>query len=488
MKWNRAFRIHSFAQYFCTITVAFVFTNSAVAITEVECRTKEKAGTLKRASEDDQQECRILLGGSASGEAAAACEYAKRSAESARTTYNKACGDAGIGGSTCLAQMKQCVSLSGDSEYADSDDLLKAFSAALGVPQANIGSKCSGMSGQDFFDEKEKVEKKLDDVNDDLSDVKKELATLEKDFNKDIQDVQEEIADAQKELKQKGLDIKKDQRERAAEQAKTAADLAKNIRAQESLILQKRQEINNIYRSKNSSLIAMAESALKRACMKKVRELKKDYESIAGTGAGQFITRASQKKKDLQAEWDNCMAQFDQQRIALIEQTEQKVETAQDAINTAQSDIDNMNQQLNSLAAQEAEAKNDDNTALSNETTALNEKITRATAKLQSLQKTTEKEAAALGEKQAYLQKKAVTASNSLMQMEATDTELSPARKKSKVGISEVQSAFMEYAESVDQLPEGCPFKGKAEILSAAGIITDSIVEKSTYKSKDLQR
>jgi uncharacterized protein YukE len=463
MNWIRAFKAHSFVQYISMFFLALLVSHQAQALTQGECdNLKPSEMTAKQ-----QRDC------SSFSSVQDECASGKRAADSARSTFNKACGDAGIGGS-CLSQMQKCSELSGADDYKDSDDLLMAFSSALGVPQSNIGSKCSGMSGQDFFDEKDKTEKKLDDVNDKLADIKKDLANIDKDFNKDVQEVQEEIADAQKELKKKSLDVNKEQRERATEQAKTKADLTKNIRAQESLIMQKRQEINNIYRSKNSSLIAMAESATKRACMKKVKELKKEYEAIAGIGAEHFIERAMKKKKDLQDEWDNCMLQFDQQRIALIEQSDQKVETAQDAINSAQSDIDNMNQQLNSMAAQEAEAKKDDTTSVNNETTALSEKITRATTKLQSLQKTAQAESKALQEKQTYLQKKATTASNALMQMEATDTEMGPSKKRSKVGISEVQSAFTEYADAVNQLPENCAYKGKGEILSAAGISTSS--------------
>jgi len=480
MNWIRAFRLHSFVQFICTISLAFVFANSALAIDKEECLTKDKAGTLKNASEDIQKECRVALDNGNANDASGRCENLRRTAENARTNYNKMCGDAGIGGSTCLSQMKKCAELGGDEEYLDSDDILLEFSKALGVPQSNIGSKCSGMSGQDFFDEKEKTDKKLEDVNDKLADVKKDLAAIDKDFNKDVQEVQEEIADAQKELKQKSLDISKEQRERAAEQAKTSAELTKTMRSQESLILQGLQKINGVYRKKNLSLIQFSDAAVKRACMKKVKELKKDYESIAGIGAEHFIERAMKKKKELQAEWDNCMLQFDQQRNDMIASTNEEIEKIQREINVAQTEVDEMKQQISSMGNQEEAAKKDDATALSNETTALSEKISRASSKLVSLQKTAEAEAKALKEKQEYLQKKATTASNALIQMEATDVELGPSRKKSKVSISEVQSAFMEYADAVHELPDDCPFKGKGEILSAAGISTKSESKKGT--------
>jgi len=470
MNWIRAFKTHSFVQFICMFSLALLVSHQAQALSQAECDDlKPSEMTAKQ-----QREC------SKNTSAQDECSSAKRTAESARSNYNKTCGEAGIGGSTCLSQMKKCASLSGDDEYLDSDDLLKEFSAALGVPQSNIGSKCSGMSGQDFFDEKEKTDKKLEDVNDKLTDVKKDLATIDKDFNKDVQEVQEEIAEAQKELKQKSLDISKEQRERAKEQAQTSSELTKNMRAQESLILQKYQSINSVYRKKNLSLIQFSDAAVKRACMKKVKELKKDYESIAGIGAEHFIERAMKKKKELQAEWDNCMLQFDQQRNDMIASTDEEIEKIQREINVAQTEVDEMKQQISSMANQEEAAKKDDATALSNESTALSEKISRASAKLVSLQKTAAAESKALKEKQEYLQKKATTASNALMQMEATDVEIGPSRKKSKVSISEVQSAFMEYADAVNEIPDNCAYKGKAEILSAAGISTSSDSKKGT--------
>lgn len=426
MNWNRTLRLQSFAQHFCTITLAVVFTNSALA--EESPTNKERTDNLIYAKPDQ-------------------CARAQNAADAAKGELDRACRESGLG-SACISQIKKCAAAGEADEYGDDADLLVAFSNALGVPQNQVGSKCPKYSGQGYFERKDKYQNDLDDVNDKLSDLKKDLATLNKDFNKDVQDVQEEIAEAQKDLKQKSLDIKKEQRERATEQAKTAADLAKNLRAQQSLILQKRQEISNIYRSKNSSLIAMAESATKRACMKKVKELKKDYEAIAGGSSGSFITRASQKKQALQDEYDNCMLQFDQQRLALIEQTDQKVEQAQDAINNAQSDIDNMTQQLSTMNAQETEAKNDDNTAMSNETTALNEKITRATTKLQSLQQTTQQEAQALTEKQNYYKGKSTSLSNSIAGLGPI-----PSDETSTAKISQADSAYESYRTAIANVP-----------------------------------
>jgi len=425
MNWKQTPRIQSFAHYFCIIIGSFVFSTQTLGA------GSESTGLLESALRGRSDQC----------------TQAKEEAYSAKRDFDRACRESGLG-SGCTSKVKQCADLGGADEYGSSADLLIAFSNALGVPQSGVSSACPRYSGQGYFERKDKYEKELDDINDKMGDLKKDLANLNKDFNKDVQEVQEDIAEAQNDLKKKQLDIKKEQRDRTAEMAKTASELAKNIRAQQSLILQKRQEITNIYRSKNSSLIALSEGATKRACMKKVRELKKDYESVSAGSGGSYIARAKQKKDALQDEFDNCMLQFDQQRAALIEQTEQKIQSAQDAINNAQSDIDNMNQQLTTMNSQEAEAKNDDTTSMNNASTALSEKISRATSKLQSLQQTTQQEAQALTEKQNYYKQKSVSISNSLMTMGPA-----PADETSTGKISEAQSAYDAYRDAVANIP-----------------------------------
>lgn len=425
MNWKQTPRIQSFAHYFCIIIGTFVFSTQALGA------SSESTGLLESALLNRND----------------GCAQAKAEAMSVKRDLDRACRDSGLG-SKCMTQAKTCEDLGGADEYGSSADLLMAFSTALGVPQSGVSSACPRYSGQGYFERKDKYEKELDDINDKMGDLKKDLANLNKDFNKDVQEVQENIADAQNDLKKKQLDIKKEQRERVAEMAKTASELAKNIRAQQSLILQKRQEITNIYRSKNSSLITLSEGATKRACMKKVRELKKDYEAVSAGSGGSYIARAKQKKEALQDEFDNCMLQFDQQRAALIEQTEQKIQQAQDAINNAQSDIDNMNQQLTTMNSQEAEAKNDDTTSMNNASTALSEKISRATSKLQSLQQTTQQEAQGLTEKQNYYKQKSVSISNSLMMMGPA-----PVDETSTARISDVESAYNAYVDAVRNVP-----------------------------------
>src|SRR5690606_24952084 len=122
----------------------------------------------------------------------------------------------------------------------------------------------------------------------------------------------------QDELKKQALETKERQRNRAAEIARTASEIASMIRKKNTENLSLRTQIAEIYRSKNSSLIAMTENAAKRACMKKVNELRKEYQTIKTGSVSSSFRKASIKKKELNDTFNECMSQFDVQRAALI--------------------------------------------------------------------------------------------------------------------------------------------------------------------------
>lgn len=491
MNWIRAFRLHSFAQYFCTITLA-LFSISNTAIAAPVCRPSDQAALANCYKDDgsvkDSQLCKNAdrncnSGVGASGDSSGlTCDEAKRNAKDAYAAFNRSCGDAGMSPSACRGKVEQCNSAGGEDDYSNDQDLLVAFSEALGVPQNQLGSACPRYSGQGFIDRKDKYDKDLDTVNDDIKDTKKEIAELQDDFTESIQKIQEEIADAQKDLKQKQLDIKKDQRDRAAEQAKTSGDLAKNIRAQQSAILSGRQRIAAAVLKKNSNLIALNFDSVKYTCLTEARKFSKEYsDNMSGGGtAGSVINRATRKKNAVQNKYDTCMAQINEQRNAVVTQVDQEIETTQKAIDDAQSDIDNMNQQLSSMGSQEAEAKNDENTAIQNESNALSEKITRATSKMQSLQQSTQQKDTALKEKLQKLDRRSKEISNSL-----TRLGTAPDDESSNVKLSQVAGNYEDYSNAVMQISTvkgECAYNDPLGIEGASGGAAAGIKNRNNNK------
>jgi myosin heavy subunit len=433
MNWNRVFRLRSFVQYFCVSGfVVFVgfFQPAAAALSEKECRSMKEADK----SDESRKECAKFSAG------ADACDTARRSVDSARDSYSTKCGDAGMAGTTCKNMMEKCTSVGESEEFKDDPSMWAAFSEALGVPSEKVGGSCPKYSGQGFFERKDKYERDLKDINKELKDNKKEIADLNKDFNSDVKKIQEDIAEAQEDYQKAQAKTGEDQRNRATENAKTASAIAQSIRKLQSEIMTRRQNINTIYMDKNNSLAQITESAAKRTCMGQVREERKKYDAIvAGSMKSQFQS-ASLKKKQLNDLFQECMVKFDQGRMKLIQESNDKIETTERAINSAQSDLDDATTQLSQMKATEEETKAAEATALTNAQNALQQKIQRATAELQSLQTTTQAKNAALVEEQKYLADRSKSASNSISSLGAK-----PEDETSTVKITQVTAAYDGY-------------------------------------------
>ncbi|WP_413289329.1 hypothetical protein [Bdellovibrio sp. HCB337] len=440
MNCIRAFRLNSFAHYFFSVIVAILFVYTSPA--QAEPLTREKCETMPDSEKNDKirRECAKYTSADSD------CEDAKREARDALKELNKSVGSSGMS----MSRVQKCFEMGAEDEYSNDPDLLMAFSEALGVPQNQFSSStCPKYSGQGFMDRKDKYDKDLETINDEIKSTKEDIADTARTFTKDIKEVQEDIADAQKELKEKQREIGKEQSERLKEKMETAAKIAADIRAQENAKFSNRQKIANIIVKKNSSLIQMNFDSVKYACLVDARKFAKDYqESTSGGSPGSVINRANRKKKAVQNKYDTCMAQINEQRNAVVMQADQEIESTQKAIEDAQSQIDNLAQQLSSLEAIENQTKNDEAKAVNEETQALSEKITRATTDMRSIQKEAEEKDAALKEKLNKLQRRSTEVSNSLSRLGTP-----PEDETSDVKMSQLTSAYDDYQAAVSMIP-----------------------------------
>lgn len=416
MSWNRAFRLNSFAQIFSILVLAGFFTApiDANATSSYDCLNTKKADYTPQMEKDCAS---VLSNGSSSSNN---CSDLKRTLDDKRDAYYKACSSANVSSSTCSSKSSTCASVGSDDEYGNNAQLLSAFSEALGVPQDQVGSSCPKYSGQDYFEQKKDLEKQLDEVNDKIKKNKQDLADLNKDFTDDVQKVQEEIADAQKDYQQQQTDINQKRRDRAADQAKQAAEMTANVKKMQTDILTKQQEKDTIYADKNSSLKQLTEDSANYACMDKV---KKDYDTLKGLqqrgSSKSLIASGTTLTNRLKNSFNQCMAQFYDARMKLIQQSDAKIALADKTINDTQSQIDNTQTQLSQMSTQEQQAQTDENTTLTNAQNALQQKIQRATAKLQSLQQTTQQKQQAITDDQTAQQKKSTSISNQILALGA---------------------------------------------------------------------
>lgn len=477
MNWNRAFRIHSFAQLFSILTFAVVF--SGVERAEAVCSSVKQTimrDCKAKTSKLDALQCANVIEECDPAAAVtspgvskeqteedrkyASCESLKRRADDKKDEFYRACKSSGQGPATCKAQKDACDDAGGDAEYGNSAELLVAFSSAMGISQNEVGSKCSQYSGQGFYEEKDRIEDKLKEISKSLKDNKKELADINKDFTSDLKKIQEDIADAQKDYQKSQADTKKDQRDRAAEQAKQASEMAQNMRKLESAVLQKQQEKDSIYADKASSLEQMTEDVATSTCMDSVREAyqkRKELQKQTNQSGNMksLVNKGTTNNNFLNMTYKKCMAKFYTARLSLIRTSDAKIESADKDIRNAQSDLDDMKTQLSQMSSLEAQAKQDEQTALTEQQNALQQKIQRASTEMQSLQQTTQQKAKAVTDDTAELEKNYKQLSNELITLGSAPK----GGRKGTTSGAEVSAAANEYTDARDTADRaGCNY------------------------------
>lgn len=478
----KAFRPHSIGQYIITLSLIFGAQSGLSQSKDKDKKSSKdkKEESSSNSSNEIKTSSGFRSGGVATNNVPDKCDTLRSELARSRRDFSDACGSAGLGGfNSCYSKIQRCSDAALGSSGTDSDDISREFSRALGVPINKVSSSCPKYSGQGYFERKDKYDREIKDTNDDLAKIKEETAELKEKFAEDVNEVQEDIAKAQEEYNEKVLKSKESKREEDMALAKNAAETAEKIRNAETTIMMKRQEINNLYATQNSQLIIMNDAALVSACRKKVLDVKAEYLKLMGksTGSGsEYFRRASEKKKVLQAEWDSCRAQFQVQRKAVVEQNAQKVEQAEKVIRDTQSQVDDLKQVLATMSSQATEASTDRNTALTDAQKGLQEKIGRATAKLQSMQQTTEEKAKALAEKQQFYQQNSQKLNVAVANLGPVPDDESSTKK-----ISEVSSKYDEYLEAEAQAKAGFDSDGNR---CATGSAYSSTSSSSSKKSR----
>ncbi|MBC7370638.1 MAG: hypothetical protein H7326_03680 [Bdellovibrionaceae bacterium] len=498
MSLNRPFTILSLAQIVCTFALAVSFGVSERAFADdcdSEMKTYIKDNCEKKEAEkvggDLYNNCRSYKKICATvapreREESSSCRSKDRY-DLAQKELAKSCGKAGYG-SNCQSAIDACEDLAESDEFdgGKSNAFLEAIGTSIGATNFNsTGNKCPTLAGKDYFRDKKDIEKDIKDNSKDLADLKKETAELEDSYNKDIQEVQTGITEAQEKLKSDKLDMSKEQRQRTTESAKTTTEVAAQIRAKQTQNLSIRNQMAEVYRSKNSNLLQMSETASKLACMKKVRELRKaydtDYAGASNKGGLGFIKQASAKKQELNDTFLDCMSQFDVQRNALIAQTEEKIQVFQDMINSNISDIDNATQQLASMQIQEHQAKADDTTKMNDAAQSVIDKIAKAQARLTSLATTQTKKAKAITDKQAEMEADSRKKSNELAALGTV-----PKSKTSTMSLQEVEGDYSTVKSARDDFEEASKIDGPCKGLyrSADSPKTTPSSRSSTTRTK----
>lgn len=297
------------------------------------------------------------------------CKAATDKIDEASRKIGEACRKAGMSGSSnCVSKARNCAEESGSESF----DTVGAFATVLGVPAgaaAGVSSACPQMNGRDYFAEKERIQKEIKDTEKELAELNDDKANIQDDYNKEMQKIQETLTKAQEDYKKKEVELDQEERERIAEFNNSQNQAKEAMRKKGSEVLNLRGQLTQLQRDKARSLNLMSESAGKRKCVADLAKMKADYEKTYSNSAvsnSNHIAQAKKKKQEMIDFYNTCMNDFNQQRIALNEQTRQKQEDLDKQIRDTQSSLDEIqnsltlaNNQLEEMKQATVKKKND---------------------------------------------------------------------------------------------------------------------------------
>lgn len=323
------------------------------------------------------------------------CSKAREDYKQAITKISEACKKAGLGDKDCVSKSLSCAETSSE----DSFDTMDVFGTALGIPPGtSLGAACPTMNGRDYFSEKDKIQKEIKETEKELAELNDTKADIQDDYNKEVQDIQETLNKAQEDYKKKEVDLDQEERERIADFHNNQNQAKEALRKKGSELLTLRGQMIQLQRDKARSLNLMSESAGKRKCITELAKMKEEYQKLYSSSAGassNHIAQAKRKKKELVEFYNTCISDFNQQRIALNEQTRQKQDELDKQVRDTQSSMDEIQNSLNLAASQLEEMKqatvkkkNDALQAVIDLGTRSQQKMQAAYAKLQEKLKT----------------------------------------------------------------------------------------------------
>lgn len=388
------------------------------------------------------------------------CSFYKSSLTASQIEASKACSEAGLGSlGSCIKKMRDCS----DPELIEgtSSDFMSAVTplvnqaaTAYGVPlNLPIGGsktvkpgKCSAKGSTDYFESKDRIDRELTAAQKDISEIKTKLSEAQRDFNETKQDLVKEANEAQKDLSEQKNELSKEKLSQQAEQQRAQSETMEQIRVLNKQLLEKRGEIANTEQKFVQRLASMTRELAQTECLAKTKELRDKLKTVFGADFGS----QSRKVKTLQENFDNCLKQFEMQRLELESQRTNYFAIAQNDLKNIQEQINEANQSLEASAKLSAEA-------LTNMATRENEITQQAIQAVQASSNAISDAAANLQQQQMNLgleQSEITSRINSLnQQLEMLGPTPSPG---AKTGWYEAQTALISYHSKIASAESAC--------------------------------
>lgn len=393
------------------------------------------------------------------------CDDLAKDIAKAQEEQSKACSEAGIDVGDCIQQVQRCI----DNANNEDDhsalgqvgmDALKQMFPAMGQTPLNLsaltsngGEKCPNEGSKDYFEEKDRLQRDLKEIDRENADIEKDIAEEKSKLDKDIKESKDDLARVQKEANEKKSKLETEKREAATQHAKAAQETADRLRKLQADELTKRAEVQKYESDHNRKLLRLNDKMAQTACLAQV---KKERDELIKAGlyssnsSSTFMANATQKREYLQQSFDSCVADFKAQRIAMLDEYRnrirsfnQELQNIQQSTQDAQDETKASQKQMEDTIAQLTQSQNQEDQAL---LTAMQ----NAQTNLQNSQGTTQARQQALVKKQASIQQRKLELQKEL-------TNLGPQPKRgSKTGWRDAQRAVMNTAKRIVEFGECC--------------------------------
>lgn len=396
----------------------------------------------------------------------AVCKDLNSAARQAEEDMTKSCTEAGMKGSECITKVAKCIKADKDSsdsksgsglDMATVNQLLSAAGVGFNIPNPSNNSnsdRCSNMSSRDYFDEKDRIERDLKDLDRESADLTKEIAEEKEKVDDKFKDAQEKIAQSKKDLAEKKLSVKKDQREETSNLQKQQLETSQQIRDLNKKMMERRAQMAQYEIEQGKKMAEKSAELDQLACLAGVKELrdsliKAGIYTTSGSGVS-WAAQADQRKKELQASFDSCIKKKNLERIQLLNEREAAMKLMRNDLSSMQQDIDQANTTLTNLNTNMTETMKDlEQSVTDAQQNVLNE-MQNANTSLQAAQQTMQQKQAGLAQKQTSIAQR-----KSRLQQDLTNLGPEPNRG-AKVGWYEASRGVETFINKLGNFQTKC--------------------------------
>lgn len=350
----------------------------------------------------------------------AACRDLRTQTDQAEQDMTKSCTEAGMKGSDCIRTVIKCIEEDRKAPKEDSNSgvsmetvnqLLGAAGMGFQMPTTNAlqnDKRCSNMASRDYFDEKDRIERDLKDLDRENGDLQKELAEEKEKVDEQFKDANEKVAQSKNELAEKKLKATKDQRDELSSLRQQQSDAAQNVRALNKKMTETRLQMAQYEIEHGKKFAAKTAELDQLACLVAVKDLrdqlvKAGVYNLKGSSGVSWAAQADQRKKELQARFDSCIREKNIERLALIQERESAMKLMKENLSSLQADIDQANTSMSSTTENMEQTIKDTEQSITNAQNATLQEMQNANSSMQAAQTTLQQKQAALAQKQQSL-------------------------------------------------------------------------------------